>query len=127
MAKFGLLWDNYEGIVPRMPFQPEFVVLVFEKNENETSSYEYAEIHSDNNFYSVDGVNQSAVQRMKNRFQCNDNTEFIFSTINDAYSTCEKINSTVKTYYSKVCLELFDTAAGIVAADVLQPLRYCSC
>ena len=101
-----------------MPFQPEIVMLVYEKNENGTGSYEYADIHSDNNFYFVDGVNQSTVQRMKNWFQCNDNTEFMFSTVYDAYTTCEKINSTVKTYYSKVCFELFGTAAGVVAAGV---------
>ena len=84
-----------------MPLQPEFIVLNVQKSQNGTPFLAFADIHSDNNRY-FDKANASIYRKMKNWFQCNNNDEFGFETIDEANEICRKMASSIKTYYSEV-------------------------
>ena len=45
--------------------------------------------------------NSVALKRLELCFICNDNSIFTLGTIHQAQKTCSRINSTIKTYYSK--------------------------
>ena len=46
--KLGPFWYNYEGLAPKQPYQPEYVIFTIWKYKNGTVTPRYAEIHSDN-------------------------------------------------------------------------------
>ena len=95
--KIGAMWDNHHGLLPMQPFQPEFVVIFIRKYVNGIISASEAEIFSRNDeFYASD------VERTKNWFQCNDDSDFMFGTIDEAYEICREMISTTKSYYSQV-------------------------
>ena len=94
------MWDNYSGLSPIQPFQPEFVAIFIRKYVNGTILASEAEIISSNNDFAADN---SDLEETMNWFQCNDNQfDFMFATIDKAYEICRKSVSTIKTYYSQV-------------------------
>ena len=46
MTKIGPFWDNYDGLYPMQPYQPEFVVLSIRKYVNGTVKVSEADILS---------------------------------------------------------------------------------
>ena len=103
LRKFGLLWDNYEGLTPKLPYQPEFVTLDIRKYENKTVLYGEADIVSNTDVY-PDKQNSSVLTRAKKWYKCNNDemNDFELDTIDDASENCRKMISTIKTFYSKV-------------------------
>ena len=93
------MWDNYSGLSPIQPFQPEFVVIFIRKYVNGTILASEAEIFSSSYYFAADN---SDLEETMNWYQCNDNFDFMFATIDKAYETCRKSVSTIKTYYSQV-------------------------
>ena len=59
---------------------------------------ESAEIHSDNLEYSS---NSPVAKLMEFWFICNEKSDFMFATIDQANTICKRMNSTIKTYYTK--------------------------
>ena len=102
VQKIGPFWKNRDkAIIPQMPYQPEFIVLLTKRHQNGTAFLSFADIHSDNNWYFT-GTNSSSLVKKKNWFKCNSGKEFLYGTINDAQDICRKLNLSIKTYYSKV-------------------------
>ena len=113
----GPLWDNYEGSVPKEPYQPEFVILTIRKYKNDTITMESAEIHSDN----VEYPSNSPVANLREFwFICNQNSDFMLATIDQAYRICKGMNSTIKTYYSKNDMLKFMTRVILNAYDLYR-------
>ena len=96
--KIGPLWDNYEGLAPKQPYQPEFVILNIRKYKNDSIRMNSVGIHSNNLEYPQDW---SVAKLREFWFICNDNSDFMLATVNQADIICKQINSTIKTYYSK--------------------------
>ena len=96
--KIGPLWDNYQGSVPKEPYQPEYVILTMRKYKNGTITLESAEIHSDNLEYPS---NSPVAKLIEYWFICNEKSDFMLATIDQANTICKRMNSTIKTYYSK--------------------------
>ena len=115
----GPLWDNYEGLVPKEPYQPEFVILTIRKYKNDTITMESAEIHSDNLEYPS---NSPVAKLMEYWFICNENTDFMLATIDQAYTICKQKNSTIKTYYSKNNMRKLMTRVTLAPCDLSRSM-----
>ena len=109
-CKIGPFWENFEGLLPLKPYQPEFVSLQITKYESATISLSGAFMHSDNDLF-ASAQNSSTFEHLKNWYKCNGKTGFMVDTIHNANATCQKMNSTIQTFLSKVLkIEIFKWA-----------------
>ena len=117
----GPLWENYPGVVPKEPYQPEFVILILRKYKNGTIALESAEIHSDNLSYQTP---DSPVEKLLEFwFICNAKSDFMIATLVEAYKTCKQLNSTIKTYYSKKDMLKFMTRVIFASWYLMTALK----
>ena len=109
-----------EGNAPKQPYQPEFVILNIRKYKNDSIGINSAEIHSNNLEYPQDW---SVAKLREFWFICNDNSDFMLATVDQADTLCKQINSTIKTYYSKNDMIRLMTRVIFVPCDPLSTMR----
>ena len=99
------MWDNHQGLSPKQPYQPEFVVILIRKYLNGTVLASEAEILSNN-----DGFGANNTDKMEKWFKCYHHSDFMLAAIDEANDKCRQMFSTIQSYYSKVYDIVYDMA-----------------